>query len=58
MLFSDPAFPLVTIINIDADVVGQALTRAGHESGSAYLQQLIDMKYCIPDTTPNDIGNA
>lgn len=56
VLFGDPSFPVVVMLSIDSEQVIKSLNKAGIESGQKYLNQLLNMRFCVPDSSTHDIG--
>ncbi|XP_067949875.1 uncharacterized protein [Watersipora subatra] len=55
VLFGDDTFPVVTIVSMDAELVSRSLSKAGIESGQMYINQLLNMKFCLPDSSQYDV---
>jgi len=55
VLFGHSSFPIITMISVDGERVVESLNRLGISSAQDYINQLLNMKFCLPDSNQNDV---
>ena len=53
---SDRGDQIISIVNIDPDFVAKALCEGGKKNGRLELERLVNLKFCMPEVTSDDIG--
>ena len=53
---SDRGDQIISIVNIDPDFVAKALSEGGKKNGRLELERLVNLKFCMPEVTSDDIG--